>query len=94
MPQSQNPRNIFVYDANVPEGTQRVLLAGCMQLGQTTAGQLYDCLEICFAEPRPSQFRVMGYNGNILVRDIAIVLAGNYYVVTLRYCQTCVCADK
>ena len=81
MPQSQLPRNVFVFDANVPPGTQPLLVAGIMQLGHTTSSEFYFCLEVCFTDPGPSMFRLMAQDGNILARDDTIVAIGNYYVV-------------
>jgi hypothetical protein len=83
MPQSQFPRNVFVYDANFPKGTNPALVAGFFQFGLTTGGEFYFCLEFCFQEPQASNFRLMGVDGVILPRDATIVPIGNYYVVSL-----------
>jgi len=82
MPQSPYPRNTFVYDANVPQGVQPPLVAGFMQLGQTTAEEFYYSLEFCFAQPPPGRYRLLSSDGNILPRDANIVAAGVYFVVT------------
>src|SRR5271170_3941440 len=82
MPQSSYPRNTWVYDANVPAGNQPRLVAGFMQLGQTTAEEFYFCLEFCFTQPRPRQYRLMSSDGTIIPCDGNIVTAGVYYVVT------------
>src|SRR5208282_3826441 len=82
MPQSGLPRNVFVYDANVPKDTDPILVAGFMQLGRTTGGEFYFCLEFCFTQPQSSQFRLMASDGTILSRDSTIVPAGNYFVVS------------
>ena len=82
MPQSQFPRNVFVHDANVPQNTNAVLVAGFCQFGQTTGDGFYFCLEFCFQEPVASGFRLMGTDGVILPRDLTIVPIGSYYVVT------------
>ena len=84
MPQSQFPRNVFVYDANLPKGANPDLVAGFRQFGLTTGGEFYFCLEFCFHEPRAANFRLMGEDGIILPRDASIVPIGNYYVVSLR----------
>lgn len=83
MPQSQHPRNVFVYDANVPHLTPPILVAGFSQFGHTTSEEFYFCLEICFQTPQAQQFRLMNGNGVILSRnDVAIVPIGAYYVVS------------
>lgn len=82
MPQSSYPRNTWVYDANVPAGNQPRLVAGFMQLGQTTAEEFYFCLEFCVAQPCPQQYRLMNSDGTIVPRDGNVVVAGVYYVVT------------
>ena len=46
MPLSGLPRNVFVYDANVPDGMEHTLVAGIFQFGQTTGAEFYFCLEI------------------------------------------------
>jgi len=76
------PRNVFVYDANMPKGTQPTLVAGFMQLGHTTGTEFYFCVEFCFTEPEPSRFRLINGDGNILPRDATIVPTGNYFVVS------------
>jgi len=85
MPQSPLPRNTFVYDANVPQGAQPQLVAGFNQLGRTTGGEFYFCLEFCFTQPQPGQFRLLSSIGMILPRDATIVPAGSYMVVTLGF---------
>ena len=82
MPQSRLPRNVHVFDNNVPEGTQSILVAGFQQFGLTTGGEFYFCLEFCFQEPRPSNFRLWGEDGTILPRDGTIVPIQNYYVIS------------
>jgi len=82
MPQSSYPCNTWVYDANVPPGIQPRLVAGFMQLGQTTAEEFYYYLEFCFARPPPRHYRLMFSDGMIVPRDANIVAAGIYYVVT------------
>jgi len=82
MPQSPYPRDTFVYDANVPTGNPPRLVAGFMQLGQTTGEEFYFCLEFCFSQPQPRQYRLMKPDGSILPRDGNIVAVGFYYVVT------------
>ena len=82
MPQSPNPRNTLVYDANVPQGAQPLLVAGFNQLGRTTGAEFYFCLEFCFAEPQPGQFRLLSSTGTILPRDGTIVPIGSYAVIT------------
>jgi hypothetical protein len=82
MPQSQFPRNVFVYDANVPQGTNPVLVAGRNQFGLTDGSEFYFSLELCFQQPQASTFRLMDTDGTILARDGTIVPIGNYYVVT------------
>jgi len=82
MPQSPYQRNTFVYDANVPQGVQSPLVAGFMQLGQTTGEEFYFYLEFCFAQPRPGHFRLLSSTGSILPRDGTVVAPGNYTVIT------------
>jgi hypothetical protein len=82
MPQSPYPRDTFVYDANVPTGNPPRLVAGFMQLGQTTGEEFYFFLEFCFSQPQPRQYRLMKPDGSILPRDGNIVAVGFYYVVT------------
>jgi len=82
MSRSPNPRNTLVYDANVPQGAQALLVAGFNQLGRTTGAEFYFCLEFCFAEPRPGQFRLLSSTGMILPRDATIVPVGSYAVIT------------
>ena len=82
MPQSNLPRNVFVYDNNVSVGNSAILVAGYFQFGRTTNGEFYDNLEICFREPRQSEFRLLNNNGIILPRDENIVPIGNYFVVS------------
>ena len=81
MPQSGLPRNVHVYDNS---GDVRVLVTGFMQLGLTTTTELYLCLEICFRQPTPSNFRVCDSDGTVLHRDNAglIVPLGEYYVIS------------
>ena len=81
MPQSPYPRNTYVYDANVPQGLQPILVAGFMQLGHTTGEEFYFYLEICFAQPLPGQFRLLDSNGNVLPRDSTVVPLGAYAVI-------------
>jgi hypothetical protein len=82
MPQSQYPRNLFVYDANVPSGTDSILVGGGMQLGSTTAQEFYSWLQFCFSDPSYGHFRLMGQDGAILPQDAALVQPGNYLVVS------------
>jgi hypothetical protein len=83
MPQSQHPRNVFVYDANVTPLTPPILVAGFSQFGHTTSEEFYFCLEMCFQTPQARQFRLTNANGVILSRnEAAIVPIGTYYVVS------------
>jgi hypothetical protein len=82
MPQNNIPRNVYVYDSNVPQGAPSVLVAGFWQFGRTTDGEFYFNLEFCFVQPPPSNFRLMDSNGIILPRDGSIVPIGVYYVVS------------
>jgi len=82
MPQCGFPRNVFVYDANVPEGVAHILIAGMHQCGHTTGAEFYLCLEICFRLPRRSTFRLMAADGIVLLRDGALVRTGTFTVVT------------
>lgn len=82
MPQSGLPRNVFVYDANVPDGMEHTLVAGMFQFGQTTGAEFYYCLEIVFLVPQPSSFRLMAADGIILQRNGVPVRTGTYTVVT------------
>ena len=81
MPQSGLPRNVHVYDDS---GDVRVLVAGFMQLGQTTTAEFCLCLEICFQQPAASNFRLCDADGTVLRRDNAglIVPLGEYYVIS------------
>jgi len=82
MPLINLPRNIEVYDNS---GQPSVLVAGFMQLGHTTTREFYDCLEICFQQPAPSNFRVCLGNGTVLSRanDAILVPLGDYYVISI-----------
>lgn len=82
MPLSPFPRNVFVYDDNVPEGTSPILVAGFNQYGSTSAGEFYFCLEFCFQHPQPSKFRLIHENNVILPRDATIVPVGRYSVIS------------
>jgi len=57
-------------------------VAGLTQLGRTTGGEFYFCLELCFAQPESGQFRLMSSTETILPRDAMIVPLGSYMVVT------------
>jgi hypothetical protein len=86
MPQSGLPRNIRVYDNNVSEDQQPILVAGFQQFGLTTGGEFYFCRELCFQQPTASNFRLWGVDGTILSRDGAIVPIQDYYVISIgRY---------
>lgn len=82
MPQSTNPRNVQIYSS-----TQQTpqLVAGFLQLGRTTVFELYACLEICFQQPQPGQFRLSDAAGVVLNRETPehIVPINNYFVVSL-----------
>ena len=88
MPQNQVPRNIFVYDANVAQGTPPILVAGFWQFGPTTAEEFYFNLEFCFQQPPPANFRLLHATGTVLSRDGTIVATGNYFVISLRASQS------
>ena len=82
MPQSGFPRNVQIYcrfREDAPE-----LVAGFMQFGRTTVAELYSCLEICFARPRPGDFRLCDDDGNILSRQAPdhIVPIRDLYVIS------------
>jgi hypothetical protein len=83
MPQARLPRNVFVYDANVPDGVDPTLVGGMYQFGPTTGGEFYFCLEFCFRLPQPSTFRLMAEDGIILPRDATPVRTGTYTVVSI-----------
>lgn len=83
MPQSAVPRNVFVFDANVPAGAEPSLVGGMFQFGQTTGVDFYLCLEICFHLPEQATFRLKAADGIILPRDGTPVRTGSYTVVTL-----------
>jgi len=83
MPQSAVPRNVFVFDANVPAGAEPSLVGGMFQFGQTTGVDFYLCLEICFHLPERATFRLKAADGIILPRDGIPVRTGSYTVVTL-----------
>ena len=82
MPLSTFPRNAQVWDATKqpPE-----LVAGLMQFGHTRVAEFYACLEICFQQPPPGQFRVCDGLGTVLSRDNpnTLVPITDYYVVSL-----------
>jgi len=86
MPQSAYPRNVLVYDANVPTGTNPILVGGAMQLGSTTANEFYFCLRFCFSDPPQGHFRLLDNNGVILLDDSTYLQPGIYYVVTEGSC--------
>jgi len=79
--QSQYPRNVSVFDANVPQLTQPVLVGGMMQLGSTTGQEFYFCLQLCFSAPRNGQFTLLHDSGLVLPCDNTMVPIGNYFVV-------------
>lgn len=82
MSTSRNPRNVQIYNnAQQPP----VLVAGFMQLGHTTVFELYACLEICFQQPPPGEFRLSNSEGVILSRTNpnVIVPITDYAVVSL-----------
>jgi hypothetical protein len=83
MPQAGLARNVFVYDGNVPQGSQPVLVGGMYQFGLTTGVEFYFCLELCFQLPTPSSFRLMATDGGILPRDATPVRIGTYTVVSI-----------
>src|SRR5277367_3052836 len=83
MPESRLPRNVFVYDAHVPDGIEPILVGGMYQFGPTTGAEFYFCLEFCFRFPRPSNFRLMAANSTILLRDAIPVPMGTYTVVSI-----------
>ena len=56
MPQSGLTHNVFVYDANVPEDAEAILVGGMLQFGHTTGAEFYFCVEVCFREREPSTF--------------------------------------
>jgi len=88
MPQSGYPRNVQIYSRVQQDAPE--LVAGFMQFGRTTAAELYSCLEICFARPRPGDFRLCADDGNILSRQVPdhIVPINDLYVVSLSiYCS-------
>ena len=85
MPQSNLPRNVYVYDNNVFEGNPPILVAGFFQFGRTIAQEFYANLEICFREPYPTQFRLIDTNGMTVARDESVVAIGNYFVVSVGY---------
>jgi hypothetical protein len=85
MPQSNLPRNVYVYDSNVSQDATPILLAGFFQFGHTTGAEFYSNLEICFQQPQPFNFRLIDTNGVILPRDGSITAIGNYYVVSAGY---------
>jgi hypothetical protein len=83
MPQSSLPRNVEVYDAS--DSANPILVAGLMQLGQTTTAEFYFCLEICFQQPTASNFRLCAADGTILSRASpwTIVPICNYFVISV-----------
>lgn len=85
MPQNALPRNVQVYD-NTDQNNPR-LVAGLMQLGHTTIAEFYFCLEICFRQPTPYNFRLCDRNGTVLPRDQpgSIVTITDYYVISLGF---------
>jgi len=88
--QSQYPRNVSVYNANVPQPAEPILVGGMMQLGPTTGQEFYFCLQLCFSSPRDGRFALLHQNGFVLPCDNTPVLPGNYFVVAqgflLLYC--------
>jgi hypothetical protein len=82
MPQSGRPRNVYVYDANLPPGTPYIIVAGFWQYGNTTASEFYFNLQLCFQQPPPGQFRLMNQAGVVLARNETIVAEGNYFVLS------------
>jgi len=79
--QSQYPRNVFVYDANVPQSAEPILVGGMMQLGPTTGQEFYSCLQLCFSDPSDGQFALLHELGLVLPCDNTMVLPGNYFVI-------------
>ena len=83
MPQAGLPRNVFVYDSDVSEGAEPILVGGMYQFGMTTGAEFYFCLEFCFQLPQPSTFRLMAADELILPRDHSPICPGSYTVVSL-----------
>ena len=82
MPQSGLTHNVFVYDANVPEDTEAILVGGMLQFGHTTGAEFYFCVEVCSREREPSTFQLLATDAILLPRDGTLVRTGSYTVVS------------